>query len=359
DTDDWFVRLMTLVQMVGVIFIALGIPDVFRSMEEGTLDNTVVVLGYVVMRLGLLPLWIRVAVQDPTHRRPAIVFSCALVVAQCGWVAVAFLHLPLAAAVPVTILLYLVELTGPIVAERVGAGTPWHPHHVAERYGLLVIITLGEVVLGTASTISAVVQESGWTLDAGLVAFAGTSLAFALWWVYFTVPAARVLTRYRARIPLGVRAHRGLRMPGGRRRRTRCGRTRERRPRGARHHRSRRGRRDPRRRPPAGDLHAVLAPHGRLRHLPPAARRHRAGAAGGLRRRRRRRRAPVGVVGAGRRRTGRGDRRIRDDRSPPPAGAPRRTRRLIQKSRRITRRRRVGRETTCIPAASNMPGVPT
>ncbi|MFT4284836.1 MAG: low temperature requirement protein A [Protaetiibacter sp.] len=199
DTDDWFVRLMTLVQMVGVIIIALGIPDVFRSMEHGELDNQIVVLGYVIMRLGLLPLWIRVAVQDPGHRRSAALFATTLVIAQCGWVAIALLQLPLGVALAATVPLYLVELTGPVVAERVGSGTPWHPHHVAERYGLVVIITLGEVVLGTASTISAVVQESRWTLDAGLVAFGGIALAFALWWVYFTIPSGEVLARHRER----------------------------------------------------------------------------------------------------------------------------------------------------------------
>ncbi|PZQ91785.1 MAG: hypothetical protein DI534_02165 [Leifsonia xyli] len=199
DTDDWYVRVMTLVQMTGVIILALGIPDVFRSIAEGRLDNQVVVIGYVIMRLGLLPLWIRVAVQDPAHRRPAVLFATTLVIAQCGWVLVALLQLPLGAALAATVPLYLIELVGPIVAERSGTGTPWHPHHVAERYGLVVIITLGEVVLGTASTVSAVVQESGWSLDAGLVAFAGLALAFALWWVYFMLPSGRVLARFRGR----------------------------------------------------------------------------------------------------------------------------------------------------------------
>ena len=64
DTDDWFVRLMTLVQMFGVLILSIGVPDVFSSIEEGRLDPGVVVLGYVVMRLGMLALWIRVAIED-------------------------------------------------------------------------------------------------------------------------------------------------------------------------------------------------------------------------------------------------------------------------------------------------------
>ena len=64
-------------------------------------------------------------------------------------------------------MLILFELAGPLFAELRYGRTPWHPHHIAERYGLLVIITLGEIVLGTILAISAVVEEDGWTARSG------------------------------------------------------------------------------------------------------------------------------------------------------------------------------------------------
>ena len=199
DTDDWYVRVMTLVQMVGVLILSVGIPNVFSSIEHGEFDNSVVVAGYVVMRLGMLALWIRVAVQDPVHRRTALAFALSLSIAQLGWIATAVLPLPLSTALLIAIPLYLIEMIGPIIAERKVGSTPWHPHHIAERYGLLVIITLGEVILGTATTISAIVQESDWTVDAAIVGVAGTALAFALWWVYFMLPSGELLQRFRGR----------------------------------------------------------------------------------------------------------------------------------------------------------------
>lgn len=199
DTDDWYVRLMTLVQMVGVLILSLGVPDVFAGIEHGTLDPGVVVLGYVIMRLGMLALWIRVAVQDRAHRRSALGFIVSLAVAQLGWIALGLAHPPLVAGLLAAVPLYLIETVGPIVAERRFGGTPWHPHHIAERYSLLAIVTLGEVVLGTATTIGAIVQESGWTSDVGVVGFAGTALAFALWWVYFLLPSGALLERFRGR----------------------------------------------------------------------------------------------------------------------------------------------------------------
>ena len=54
DTDDWIYRLMTMLQMVGVIILALGFPAMFASIAEGHhVDNRVMVAGYVVMRIAL------------------------------------------------------------------------------------------------------------------------------------------------------------------------------------------------------------------------------------------------------------------------------------------------------------------
>ena len=43
-------------------------------------------------------------------------------------------------------MLAALELPVPVWAER-AAPTPWHPHHIAERYGLLTLIVLGESML--------------------------------------------------------------------------------------------------------------------------------------------------------------------------------------------------------------------
>jgi low temperature requirement protein LtrA len=59
DTDDWAFLVATMVQMVGVIVLALGLPRVFHSIDEGTtIDNTATVAGYVVMRVPMIFLWL-------------------------------------------------------------------------------------------------------------------------------------------------------------------------------------------------------------------------------------------------------------------------------------------------------------
>ena len=51
DTDDWVFRLVTMVQMIGVLVLALGLPPMFASIERRHLDNGVMVAGYVIMRV--------------------------------------------------------------------------------------------------------------------------------------------------------------------------------------------------------------------------------------------------------------------------------------------------------------------
>jgi low temperature requirement protein LtrA len=111
---------------------------------------------------------------------------------QLGWIAVAVIE----ADVPTTLLmiapLIVLEMFTPFAAER-KVRTPWHAHHVAERYGLLAIIALGECLIGAIETLRAIVANHGWSVDAALVGFGGTALAFGMWWIYFMLPAGRAL----------------------------------------------------------------------------------------------------------------------------------------------------------------------
>jgi low temperature requirement protein LtrA len=200
DNDDVFFRVATLVQMTGVLIVALGLPQMFHSIDEGVhVDNSVVVAGYVVMRASTIALWLRAARHNPEYRRCALTYAGLFAIAQAGWVVQIFVDPPLAVTAVIVVVLVVFEMLIPFVAERRAGGTPWHAHHIAERYGLLVIITLGEIVLGTILAVSAVVEVQGWSVEAVLLACGGTALAFGLWWCYFTMPSAEVLERHRDR----------------------------------------------------------------------------------------------------------------------------------------------------------------
>ena len=208
DTDDWLQRALTMVQMVGVIILALGIPAVFESIDTGEpFDFVAVAVGYVVMRVSLVLMWLRVARQDPVNRRVALRYAGFNVLIQAGWLTVALLRLenvPLLVAL--LVILWVAEFAGhPYAtwhakdADHTWQGTPWNAKHISERYGLLVIITLGEGFLGTIVAVAAVVAHVGWSGEAVLIVIAGTGLTFGLWWTYFILPSAPVLARHRER----------------------------------------------------------------------------------------------------------------------------------------------------------------
>ena len=200
DTDDWIFRVATMVQMIGVLVLAIGLPRLFASIEHGDhLDNSILVLGYVIMRVALVFQWLRAARQDPARRRACLSYATAVALAQVGWIVQIFFDFTVAVTLALSGVLMLIELTGPILAERKDGGTPWHAHHIAERHGLFAIIALGEGVVGTVAALSAVTEQQGWTIDAALVCVAGTGLTFGLWWVYFMLPSAQVLHAHRER----------------------------------------------------------------------------------------------------------------------------------------------------------------
>ncbi|RJT34147.1 low temperature requirement protein A [Mesorhizobium waimense] len=200
DTDDWIFRLITMVQMIGVLVLAIGLPRMFASIEHGEhLDNSVMVLGYVIMRLAMVFQWLRAARQDPDRRRACLTYATAISVAQVGWVVQILADFSVGVSLVLACVLALVELAGPVIAEHKDGGTPWHAHHIAERHSLFAIIALGEGVVGTLASLSAVVEEQGWTMDAALVCIAGTGLTFGMWWVYYILPSARILHAHRDR----------------------------------------------------------------------------------------------------------------------------------------------------------------
>lgn len=195
DTDDWVFRALTMLQMVGVLVLAVGLTPLFHSIDEGAaLANGTMIIGYVIMRIAMVAQWLRAATQcEPALRRTCLTYAVGIVITQVGWVGFYFLHARGLVAFVGWVVMLCVEGSVPYAAEcRTGVPTPWHPHHIGERFGLLAIIALGECLIGTIATLSAAL-EHGWTVDVALVGLAGTGLAFGLWWLYFLLPSGPAL----------------------------------------------------------------------------------------------------------------------------------------------------------------------
>lgn len=190
DNDDTIFRLLTMLQMTGVLVLATGIAPAFKG------EFSTMVLGYVIMRVALVVQWLRAGKGDPERRKACYRYALGIVLVQVFWVA--RLALPSEWLWPSMLLGVFLELSIPAFAESAGE-TPWHAHHIAERYGLMTIIVLGECVLGTSNSIASVLQSAGWSWQLGAVGLGGLGLVLALWWMYFLLPSADALHHHRER----------------------------------------------------------------------------------------------------------------------------------------------------------------
>jgi low temperature requirement protein LtrA len=192
DTDDALYRVFTLVQMGGVLVLAAGVPSAFA-----TANLLAITIGYLIMRVGLLATLVRAYGEDGPETRGVVRrYIIGIAVVQLGWLLRLF-FVPAEFIAPAFIVLAAAELLVAPWADRAG-GLAWHPHHIAERYGLFAIILLGESVLAVTVAVQGAVAE-GVTSPLVIVAVCGLVLLFTLWWLYFSEPAAEGLVQRRDR----------------------------------------------------------------------------------------------------------------------------------------------------------------
>jgi low temperature requirement protein LtrA len=179
DTDDVPYRLAVFLQMTGALIFAAGVP----AMLAGTFR--VAVAGYVVMRLAMVAQWLRAAAGDPAHAVAARRYATGIALLQVLWVL--FLWVPAAWQPGTFVLLACGELAVPAWAER-ASRTPWHPHHMAERYGLFTIIVLGESILAAMIAVQSALSEGALLGELAGVIVGGLLIVYSLWWLYFDWP---------------------------------------------------------------------------------------------------------------------------------------------------------------------------
>jgi low temperature requirement protein LtrA len=191
DVDDAAYRLLVMIQMAGVLILAAGVDKAFTD-----LDWTAGTIGYVVMRAAQIGQWARAGLGDPPRRPTAKRYVLGIGLVQIGWLARLALPRTLTWTVVSFGLLAAAEMVIPAWAEP-ASRTPWHPHHIAERYGLFTLILLGELVAVAAGGVQVELDSTGLTVPLAGVSAAALVLLFALWWLYFISPIARQLERRR------------------------------------------------------------------------------------------------------------------------------------------------------------------
>jgi low temperature requirement protein LtrA len=186
DVDDVPYRIAALVTITGALVLAAGVPRAFEHH-----DFTITAGGYTIMRLALISLWLRAARGHGAGRRTARRYALGLAVNQTVWIG--WLFLPVTWQMPLFPVIALYDMSIPPWAERTG-WTPWHPHHIAERYGLFTIIVLGESVLSASVAVQSAADSHRASGALSGVVAGGLLTVFSMWWLYFAKPAHAFLT---------------------------------------------------------------------------------------------------------------------------------------------------------------------
>ncbi|MFD3379020.1 MULTISPECIES: low temperature requirement protein A [unclassified Streptomyces] len=181
DNDDVLYRVVTLIQIAGVLVLAAGVSKAFEDH-----DFLLVLVGYVIMRMALTVQWLRAARNaDGAERRMALRYAGGVVVCQVGWVGLVLL--PESGRPWLFLVMAIAEMCVPLLAER-EFSTVWHPHHISERYGLFTIIVLGETIAAATIAVKVGVDENDALGELLPIASGGLLIIFAAWWIYFVVP---------------------------------------------------------------------------------------------------------------------------------------------------------------------------
>jgi len=186
DNDDVPYRLLVFVQIAGALLLAAGITAMF----ETRMPNVAVVGGYVIMRIALVVQWLRVSASDLERRSTARRYAFGIVILQTAWVGMLLIPQYWMAGFLVLVAL---DVALPVWAER-ASPTAWHPHHIAERYGLLTLIVLGESILSAHDAIQSALTAGAALSGLVSIIIGGLLIVYSMWWVYFDRPVHDLLT---------------------------------------------------------------------------------------------------------------------------------------------------------------------
>src|SRR5436190_5367548 len=170
DPEEGAVRLAVLAAVAAMLIVSLAAPRAFGS------DGVIFGVAYLVVRALHLVLFAIAGRGDRDVFRAVVRLSASLL-APVLLVVAGFFHdsAQLALWGAALAILYLGPLVGHMRGWRVS------PEHFVERFGLIIIIALGESIVAIG------VGAAGLRLDAGVVAAAllGITVAACLWWSYF------------------------------------------------------------------------------------------------------------------------------------------------------------------------------
>ncbi|MEV0268125.1 low temperature requirement protein A [Hamadaea sp. NPDC050747] len=179
-------KLLMIIAMLVVAFLALAIPHAF----EGDRGSIRFAISYSAVRVLLIILYARAYHTDPAARPLTGRYLLGFTIGLLLWLG--SIGVPLPQRHWLWVAGFAVELATPLLSARAISRVPFHRSHIPERFGLFVIIVLGEAVaLGVAGLGGGSLGASA--LFTAAIGFLGVG---ALWWHYFDCVDGTPLQRW-------------------------------------------------------------------------------------------------------------------------------------------------------------------
>ncbi len=175
ETHDISYRLFVFLQILAVAGMAVFAHDGTGKLSEEF------ALSYIAARVLIVILWARGGWHNPLFRPVSNRYVAGFVVSIVLW------SLSILVSPPLRFALWAVGLTfdlvTPMTTLHLQSRLPRSRHSkLPERFGLFVIIVLGEAMVGVISGLAA---QDALTLTSVLTGAFGLALVFGLWWIYF------------------------------------------------------------------------------------------------------------------------------------------------------------------------------
>jgi low temperature requirement protein LtrA len=173
DVERGFYRLIMLGVMFGTIVLAQTIPE---ALQDGSAQFA---SAYAALRSIIVGLYFQAWRLVPESRELTARYTISFTISLILWLM--SIVLPPPARFFLWGVALLVEISnGPITYATIRS-VPVQVSHMDERFGLFVIIVLGEAIVSVASGVS----EIQWQWQEILTAIGGFVTAVGLWWLYF------------------------------------------------------------------------------------------------------------------------------------------------------------------------------
>ncbi|MEP6389912.1 MAG: low temperature requirement protein A [Halioglobus sp.] len=196
--DDLPHRILTFIQISAIAIMGLSLSEAFGELGRQF------TISYIVTRLVLVLMYIRAMLSVPESRKFTGRYAAGFTLGAAFWA------LSLLVSGEYQWLCWLVGISVELAVPKLPGIRPYRKkwaidsHHIAERFGIFIIIVMGESFIKFLSV------TEGYDVGAEQLTYGGAGLVviFVLWWLYFTgLPSASLNTANDRRAMAWVYGH--------------------------------------------------------------------------------------------------------------------------------------------------------